>query len=151
MNTDTASRTASSSRVRATNDIQMRAVGWRYNYFESCALSELRLRARRSGGTQSLKPLEGKGPRSQELARRARAIKTPRREVGGAWKSNMNLTWIVGLVASSLSTPTALLPDGPLDCHTSICGGRFAANMRSERAVSCFGISGDAILASTND
>ena len=72
-------------------------------------------------------------------------------EVGGAWKSNMNLTWIVGLMALSLSTPTALLPDGVLDCHTSICGGRFAANMTSERAVSCFGISGDTILASTND
>ena len=56
-------------------------------------------------------------------------------EVGGAWKSNMNLTWIVGLMALSLSTPTALLPDGVLDCHTSICGGRFAANMTNERVM----------------
>ena len=72
-------------------------------------------------------------------------------EVEGAWQSNMNLTGIASLMASSLSTLTALLPDGVLDYHTSICGGRFAANMTSERALSCFGISGDAILASTND
>ena len=38
----------------------------------------------------------------------------------------MNLTWMAGLMALSLSTPTALLPDGLLDCHTSICGSRFA-------------------------
>ena len=67
------------------------------------------------------------------------------------WRSNMSLTWIVGLMALSLSTPTALIRDGLLDFHTSICGGLFAANMTSERAVSCFGISGDIILASTND
>ena len=87
---------------------------------------------------------------AQELAREHGPSKF-RNEVGGAWKSNINLTWIIGLMALSLSTPTTLLPDGVLDCHTSICGGRFAANMTSERAVSCFGISGGTILVSTND
>ena len=89
-----------------------------------------------------------------EEAQERRAEHVPSKlhdEVGGAWKSNMSLTWIVGLMALSLSTPTALLPDGPPDCHTSTCGGLFAGSMTSERAVSCFGISGGAILASTND
>jgi hypothetical protein len=43
--------------------------------------------------------------------------------------------------ALSSLTPIALLPDGQLDCHASICGGLFAKNTTSEQAGSCFGIS----------
>ena len=64
----------------------------------------------------------------------------------------MSLTWIVGLMALRSSTLTVpVIPGGQVDFRTSICGGHFAANMTSERAVSCFGISGDVILVSTND
>jgi hypothetical protein len=72
-------------------------------------------------------------------------------EVERAWKSNTKLTESASLMALSSSTPTAPLPDGPLDYHTSICGGRFAANTISEPGVSCVVSSGDTILASTND
>ena len=56
---------------------------------------------------------------AQELARRARAIKTPRRgrrHLEVEYEFDMDR----GLMALSLSTPTALLLDGVLDCHTSI-------------------------------
>jgi hypothetical protein len=99
-----------------------------------------------------LSKLYGKiGEEAQELARRARSIQIPKR---GRERREVEYefdTEIIGLPALSLSTPTALLPDRPSGCHTSISGGFFAGNMTSEQAVSWFEISGDAILAGTNE
>jgi hypothetical protein len=61
------------------------------------------------------------------------------------------MTEIVDLMALSLSTPTVLLPEAPLDCHTSICDGSFAENTTSEQGASCFVIYEGTILASAND
>jgi hypothetical protein len=61
------------------------------------------------------------------------------------------MTEIDGLMALNLSTPTALLPEGPLDCHTSICGGSCAENTTSEQGALCFVIYGGTILAGAND
>ena len=94
-------------------------------------------------------PSDPEAEEAQELARRARAIKIPRRgrrRLEVEYEFDMDRRFN-GFEFVDADNP----PSGVLDCHTSICGGRFAANMTSERAVSCFGISGDAILASTND
>ena len=73
-------------------------------------------------------------------------------EVGSVWKSNIGMKWVTGFAALRSLTRTMLsILDGPLDYHTSICGGLFAKSTTSEQAVSCVEISGDAILASTND
>jgi hypothetical protein len=72
---------------------------------------------------------------AKSLAQKAQAIKIPKSiEASGRW--NISTIAIKGFAASHSSRRMRGIRNGPTGFHTWICGGLFAGNMTSERAVS---------------
>ena len=84
-----------------------------------------------------LPKLYGKLAEEAKSWRRKHEPSKSRNQIEASWKSNMNLTGSTVLwLCVRQRRQCSAFPMDRLDFHTSICGGLFAANMTSERAVS---------------